>query len=128
MYEEKSHVGLEAKLCKVCGRQYETGALLLDRYLRKSLNHMNLTGVGGFCTRCQKLRDDGYIAIVSVNNGPEGDVLKQEDADRTGDVAHIRAEAWDKIFDKPAPPEGVAFCDQDVIKMLQSIQHPKDKE
>lgn len=40
----KSHVGMESKISIVCGQQYDTGAILLDRQLRESLDQHNVTG------------------------------------------------------------------------------------
>ena len=140
---EKSHVGLEAKLCQVCGSQYETGSILLEsrlthynphknppRELRKTLDHMNVTGVGGFCTKCDKLHKDGFVALIGVNNAPEEgeDILKQENADRTGAIAHLRKEAWERVFNSPVPHGGMVFCDQEVIEKLETMMHPDDRD
>jgi len=143
---EKSHVGMEAKLCEVCCNQYETGAILLERRfthydprkpgggreLRKTLNPgLNITGVGGKCKKCDKLYKEGYIALVGITNpGVEGQhLLKQEeDADRTGAIAHIKQEAFDRVFNVEVPSKGMLFCDQEVIEKLQAMVHPEDRE
>ena len=44
---DKSHVSMERRVCRVCGREYDTGAILLDRRLKKSMDRHTLTG-GGF--------------------------------------------------------------------------------
>ncbi len=121
---------MEAKLCEVCCNQYETGAILLDRRLRNTLERINVTGQGGMCKKCDKLHRDGYVAIVGVKNNPEiyTGHLKQEDADRTGSIAHLRKEAFLNIFNVEIPLKGMVFCDEEVIEKLQSMMHPEDKQ
>lgn len=41
---EKSHVSLEQHACLVCGTTFDTGAILLDKRLRASMERHTATG------------------------------------------------------------------------------------
>lgn len=115
---DKSHVTMERHVCKVCCERFDTGSLLLDQRLRPVFEHFTTTG-WGLCPKCLKLKDDGYVALVGCKNSPpEGKMLGPEEADRTGNIAHVRLTAWASIFNVPPPPEGIAFCGDDVIEIL----------
>jgi hypothetical protein len=63
---EKSHVSLERHLCLVCGAEYDTGAILLDRRLRASLDRHTTTG-WGLCPEHRRLCDEGFVALVECD-------------------------------------------------------------
>ena len=43
---DKSHVSLEQHVCLVCGTAFDTGAILLDKRLRASMERHTATGWG----------------------------------------------------------------------------------
>ncbi len=43
---DKSHVSLEQHVCLVCGTAFDTGAVLLDKRLRASMERHTATGWG----------------------------------------------------------------------------------
>ena len=51
---EKSHVSKERHLCLVCGTEYDTGTILLDRRLRACLDRHTITD-WGLCAQHQQL-------------------------------------------------------------------------
>lgn len=116
---------MEEALCPVCTKRHETGALLLETRvwqgkLRQSLDRKTLTG-WGLCKECQKKKDEGYVALVVIDekksSGHELDSVW-----RTGEVAHLRAEMWDKVFvDAPLPPKGMCFIDEETLTKLKSL-------
>lgn len=117
----KSHVSMEQAVCVVCGKVYDTGAILFDRRLKESLESHTVTHVGGFCDPCKKLKEEGYIAIVGAIEPPNaGDTIQPGEADRTGDVVHVRESAWSKIFNCSVPQGGVSFAPPEVIELLKS--------
>ena len=88
----KSHVGMEQKACPVCGQAFDTGAILLDKRLRNTLERKTVTG-WDLCPEHAKLWEKGYIALVECD--PEKSTftdgtIKPPDAYRTGRIAHIR--------------------------------------
>ena len=63
---DKSHVSLEQHVCLVCGTAFDTGAILLDKRLRASMERHTATG-WGLCPEHQKLADDGFVALVECD-------------------------------------------------------------
>jgi hypothetical protein len=122
----KSYVTLEQKHCAVCGKNYETGALLMDKRMR--FEKYTVTGVG-LCPEDQKKFDEGYIALIEVDpkkSAIEGDRLKPEKAYRTGRVAHIKSSAFNKVFNIPLPEKTpILFVDEEIIDKILEMQKKK---
>jgi hypothetical protein len=125
---EKSHVSLERKVCVVCGAAYDTGAILLDRRLRKSLERHTCTG-SGLCPEHQRLYNDGFVALVECDpeksgNLAVGAVLEPAQAYRTGRIAHLKRETFGRVFNVPIGSERpYVFVEPGVIDTLQSMTH-----
>lgn len=122
---EKSFVTMEAAVCPVCGKQHDTGNLLLDQRMRNRFDRQTVTG-WQMCEEHQKLKDAGYIALVAIDESKSDRERTLSGVWRTGAVAHVRASAWPKMFNVPMPAQGLCFVDEDVIKLL-SEQMPADK-
>lgn len=119
---EKSFVTIEKKVCLVCAQAYDSGALLMDKRGHKTFERETITGWGRLCPHCEKLEREGYIAVVEVKNRATGDsTLKPEDAERTGRVAYIRREAWNKVITIPCPTEALCFFPEGAIAMLEKM-------
>ena len=94
---DKSHVFLEQHVCLVCGARFDTGAILLDKRLRASMERHTATG-WGLCPEHQKLSDDGFVALVECDpqrsRAAAGAArMKPDQAHRTGRLsasAHVR--------------------------------------
>lgn len=133
-YKDGSFVGIEQAVCPVCGDVHtpDDAALFVHKRLR------NVFPTGGkaspsryaLCAEHQRLYDEGYIAMVGIDpektsSSGEGETLKMEDAYRTGRVLHVKASAFERIFNQPAPsqPDGrhcpMAYVDDAVIQQLQ---------
>lgn len=88
-----------------------TGAVLLDKRLRASMDYHTTTG-WGLCPKHQKLSDDGFVALVECDpqrsGSPTGAArMKPDHAYRTGRLAHMRRTVFFHVFnvsidDKPA--------------------------
>lgn len=124
----KSYVSMEQKICTVCGQKYSTNSILMDKRLRESLDPETITGYG-LCEEHQRLHDEGYIALVAVDeekskSGRKGE-LTLENAYRTGEVAHVRRSVLPNII-KDISPETLAlpmiFASQEIIGMLEHMQ------
>lgn len=96
----KSYVSMERKVCPVCGAEFDSGAILLDRRLRESMERTTVTG-WQLCPEHEALRADGYIALVEARAPAEGETLTMETAYRLGRVVHIRETAFKRVFDLP---------------------------
>jgi len=129
--DDKSHVSLEQHLCVVCGALFDTGAILLDRRLRASLQRHTTTG-WGLCPEHERLRSQGFVALVecdpqrSAARSADGR-LKPDEAHRTGRLAHIRRVAFARVFDVPIDEQqAVVFVEPGVIERLQAMTPPPD--
>jgi hypothetical protein len=114
---EKSFVSMEQQVCIVCGKTFDTGALLLDKRMRNSMEPHTVTGMG-MCPEHQKLKDDGYIALVEAD---------QATNTRLGRVAHVRASVWGHIFNVPVPEKGVAFVEKDAMDKIEAMRPQEDE-
>lgn len=131
---EKSYVTLAQKICIVCGGVYNTNEILLDRRLRKQFDMHTVVGYG-MCPEHQKMKDDGYVALVAVDpskvkltNDKEGNaVVKGADqVYRLGPLAFLKNEAFDAVMNVKRPENGVCFVHPEVIEMLQQSQTDAD--
>lgn len=125
---EKSHVSMEQGACVVCGATYDTGAILLDRRLRASMEPKTVTRLG-MCADHEDLKRQGYVALVGIDpkkSTIRTDTVKPGEAYRTGDVAHVRATAWPNIFNTPVPEGMVAFVEPEVIEKIKELRGAQD--
>jgi hypothetical protein len=123
---EKSHVSMEQHLCLVCGRPFETGAILLDRRLRRSMERHTITG-WDLCDEHRKLHEEGFVALVEIDPAKSeqptaGDKLLPHQVWRTGKLAHLKREVFSRIFDVVAEPNTpCAFVEPEVMAMLEAM-------
>ena len=109
---EKSHVSMEQHQCVACFTLFETGAILLDKRLEKSMERHTVTGQG-MCPACEARKAEGYIALVEVAG--------ERERRPTGVVSHIRATIWSDIFNSPLPAGGVAHVSPEVTAHLRKV-------
>jgi len=122
---DKSHVSLEQHVCLVCGTAFETGAILLDKRLRASMERHTATG-WGLCPEHQKLLDDGFVALVECDpqrsGSPTNGRMNPKQAYRTGRLAHLRREVFAQMFNVPiADDQACVFVEPGVIEQLQTM-------
>lgn len=118
----KSHVSMEAAICPVCGKSHNTGAILLDKRLRASMEPVTHTGYA-MCQPCDGLNKQGYIALIEVSNTGERTNLKMENANRTGRIAHLRRSVFSKVFNTTVSQDlPMVFVDKDVLDALEKMR------
>lgn len=120
---EKSHVSMEQHVCVVCGKQYDTGTILLDKRMRATLERHTVTGMG-MCPEHAAKREQGYVALIECDpkkSDVSGSTARPDKVWRTGNVVHLRREAWENVFDVPVPDNMVAFVEPDVVAMLERM-------
>lgn len=124
---EKSHVSLERHVCLVCGMVFDTGAILLDKRLRPSMERYTITG-WGLCPEHQRMFDEGFVALVECDpqrSGLPSGNLKPGQAYRTGKLAHLRREVFGKVFNVPiADKQSCVFVEPGVLDQLQAMIAP----
>ena len=123
----KSHVSMECKVCLVCGIKFKTGALLLDRRMKQSLEMETVTGTD-VCEKCSDLNKQGYVALVGVDASKStfcGNTLSPEHAHRTGHVFHMKREAFRLMFDSKIDVTSImVYVDQTAVDLLMK-EHEK---
>lgn len=123
---EKSHVGMLHDLCPVCGNQNGETSILLDKQLRKSLEKDNYQ-MGDLCESCKEMQSEGYIAMIVVDNpvhSNSGEHLKYEDANRTGDIVHMKRDACLRIFGPDFNTSlPFVFIDEEAAEMLKTMMN-----
>lgn len=125
---------MEQRVCKVCAHTYDTGNLLLDQRLRNQFDMHTVTG-WGLCPDHQKLFNDGYLAMVAIDEsrsrkGANG-LVAPEGAHRLGAIAHVRQEVAEKIFNVPLKSEDgsrfeLVFVEPEVIDHLRTLMPSND--
>lgn len=124
---DKSYVTMEQHQCLVCGKLFDTGAILLDQRLRDKFDKHTVTGVS-LCPEHAKMHKDGYLALVEVAEKQEvKDRMKLEDAVRTGRIVHIRRYVAKQLFNVPlVDSKGeyfpMMFVDKEVVDHLEAMQ------
>jgi hypothetical protein len=106
----KSYVSMEQHQCFICGTLYETGAILLDKRLRESMESNTVTGTG-LCPEHQQLEDDGYVALI---------VVEDDRKTRTGELCHLKKEIAEQMFNQELT-KGIAFIDKELFSKLQEM-------
>lgn len=123
---EKSHVSMERHICLVCGAEYDTGSILLDRRLRASFERYTTTG-WGLCAQHQRLFDEDFVALVECDPAKSGhpssaERLKPHQAYRTGRVAHLKRDVFARVFNVPIDPKlPSVFVEPGVIEKLEAM-------
>src|SRR3546814_15507025 len=107
---------------------FDTGAILLDKRLRASMERHTKTG-WGLCPEHQKLSDDGFVALVECDpqrsGSQAGGRMKPEQAYRTGRLAHLRRTVFAPVFNVPiADEQACVFVEPGAIDPLPSRTAP----
>ncbi|RLM14206.1 ATPase [Gibbsiella quercinecans] len=129
---EKSHVSLEQHVCLVCGTNFDTGNILLDKRLRASMDRYTTTA-WGLCSEHQRLFDEGYIALVECDPQRSGSpsktgLLKPEQAYRTGRLAHLKRDVFTDMFNVSITTnQACVFVEPGVIERLQMMKSIVDQ-
>ncbi len=119
----KSYVSMEQQICPVCCKVFDSGAILVDKQLKASMEDHTITGYD-LCKDCKKFQERGFIALVELHGRKSVKPILLKDAAefRTGNYAHIKKEAFVGIFTCPPPDNGVAFIDVGTIDKLREMQ------
>lgn len=117
---------LEQKQCPIDGKIYETGGILmLGRNKGEEAPRHTVTGLQP-CPDCQKLLDDGFIALVVVDSEKSGqkDIngnLDPSKAHRTGDIAWLKKHVANDLFEADCSKLEMIFVDQQIHERLQQM-------
>ncbi len=109
---DKSYVTMEQHRCFVCGKDFDTGAILLDQRLRPRFERNTVTG-NGVCPEHAKQIDDGYIILIGTTD--------ERGENRTGDIIAVRENVFKNMFNVPAPEKKIAFIEPDVVTLIKEM-------
>lgn len=122
----KSHVSIEKHQCIVCGKLFDTGAILLDRRIKASMEICTITDYG-LCPEDQTKFNEGFVALIECDEqksqvSDSTQSVKPEDVYRTGVVAHLKRNVLAHLFNVAiSDSTPVIFVSQGVIEQLQSM-------
>ncbi|NOQ30194.1 MAG: ATPase [Helicobacteraceae bacterium] len=120
----KSYVTIIDRVCIVCGTQYSTNELALDKHLRAKYEQHTLGGWGA-CDTHQKLADDEYVALVESEPPMYGNkTVPPEDAVRLGRIVHIKKNIFEEMFDTKLSTDRfpVCFVEAELVDHIEKLQ------
>jgi len=118
---KKNSIGVALLKCPICG---EGGEIImntrLSTYLAKKVEDMNGKTGHHPCSKCQDIIDGGNVFVIEIDpakssGDKNSNTMKPSDAYRTGRIAGVRGDAFEKVFNTQRPPGGVVFCDIDAF-------------
>jgi len=120
------YVAIALHVCPVCGEKHSHNTeVLLHRNLKNISEQDRFTGEVSLCKEHDELFKQGYIACV-VTSLKEGDsseeVLGLYDTPRTGEVIHVRSEAFADIFDVDIGDTHMTYITPEVGELLKGLQ------
>ena len=109
---EKSFVTLEQNVCPICGKVFETDNLLMDTCIRngklmETFDKYTVTGYS-ICEECQKMIDEGRVALVEINEPSDPNNLTLDNVDRTGKIGWMKRDIVQQLI--PEFPEDKFMC------------------
>ena len=119
----KSHVSLEQHHCPICGYDKDTGAILLDKRMRESMEHHTLTGMS-ICGDCKEQGDKGFIALVGAD--PDKSVIidnriKPDGVYRTPEYLWLKRDVAMQIFNVPIDDHPFLYIEPEAIEKVKEI-------
>lgn len=116
---KRSHVSMEQKKCMVTGKDYDSGALLIDKRLKNSMEKHTITG-WGISPEVQEKLDDGFIVLVGCDDqksekNPDGSVSPDK-AYRTGEILYMKRHIAEAVFNIDI--KNMAFVDNKAIEII----------
>lgn len=96
----KSFTTLQQEMCRVTGKPYDTGVLLLDKRMREKFDMHTITG-WGFSPEVIEKFEEGYVALIEIDfeksDKDEKGQITPEGAYRLGRIVYIKKIVLEKI-------------------------------
>ena len=107
----KSHVAIGFDVCPVCFVEHDE-SVLLDKRLKQSFTNQKQFVGYSLCDEHKELYERGFVALVVIDNNQTP----------TGDIAHIKKEAFFEFFNVPEEQHNkpVFHTDQETFDLLKS--------
>ena len=127
-----SHVAMGYHSCVVCGDEFESGEVVLDKKLRPIFDgSKKLITDFGLCPECTtQSQNNTWIALVEINpakcktKAAPGLSLSPADAWRTGRIMWVKRERLTGLTTRPLPEQAAMYIDIGVIEMLKGEDPP----
>lgn len=120
----KSYVTMEQKQCPICGTIEDTGSILMDKRLKERFDNYTITGLN-YCKECQDKKDKGYLALIvakETNEIKNKGSIEFNEANRTGEIIHIKREAFNKLFKQKVKADlDFMFCSEELRDKLKQL-------
>lgn len=116
----KSHVSMEQNVCPICRETFDTGAILLDRRLRDSMERHTTTGAS-ICPACITQSEDGWIALVGADGPTRNGKLKPQDAVYTAEYLWVKRYVADQLFDVSLDTHPFVYLEPAAIERVKEI-------
>jgi len=119
---EKSHVTMETRQCAICGCEFTTGTILIDKRLMPRFERNTCVG-WGLCSEHELATTrDGMIAVIEIDEsksdiGPDNKV-SLDGAWRTGRVILMKRDFLQSIVDVELPKEPFVMVDKAAMSRL----------
>lgn len=104
---------MEQHQCPACGKTFDTGALLLDTYLRNRFDKNTVTG-SSLCSDCNKRIVDGFTILIVIKDGESGD-----NPYRTGEMLY-----WKSADSNNKPDTPIMYIEESTANELK-VQYEK---
>lgn len=122
---DKSYVTMEQQACLVCGDTFDTGSILMDKRLKDKFEAKTVTG-WGLCPEHKKLHEDGFIALVAIDETKSHKVhgtCTPDSVWRTGRLIHISKATAMKLMNLSVEEfsEPLFWVSDEVIDALEAI-------
>ena len=105
----KSYVTIEQHQCPVCGKTFDTGALLLDTRLIDRFDKNTITG-NSLCSDCNEKIVDGFTVLIVVKDGETG-----TNPHRTGELLfHKAIDPTNKL------PHSIMYIEESAAKEIKA--------
>lgn len=120
----EDYVAVAKKQCPICGKIHSHNCEILIHKQLKAISEEETFSGQGLCEEHDKLREEGYIALIEVKNAEDSTMLTAQQAKRTGRLVHIKRDIYNMIFNVPEDGKivPIAFISIDAFEYLLSIQ------
>lgn len=120
---EKSFVTLEQNVCPICTKVFETGNLLMDTRIRngklmETFDNYTVTGYS-VCEECQKMIDEGRVALVETNEPSDPNNLTLDNVDRTGKIGWMKRDIVQQLIPEFPEDKFMCYVENDFFKEME---------
>ena len=112
---EKSHVSMATAICPICGKEEETGEILLHKHMKAVLDRRTCTGYKP-CTEHASDLEKGYVFLLATESE------KEPMANLTGVTLRLDQETAQQMFAKNIDTikHGIVLVAPEVIDWIMS--------